>query len=310
MSGGPDSTALLLLIDRWRHASRVPVAVATVDHCLRKESGHEAQAVATLCDARGLPHRTLVYEGAPLRTRIQERAREARYGLLTRHAGDIGADTIVTAHHADDQAETILMRLLRGSGPAGLAGMAPSVARGALTIARPLLHVPKARLVEICRAETISFQDDPTNRSERFLRTRLRDLAPVLAREGLTAAALGRLGRRAARAEHALLWAEATARASLDVRRTATGTTMPAERFAIFPEEVAIRIVAAELTATALGAAIRLSRLETLVAKLRAAIDDRVPFAATLGGCVVRLRGDIVVIEQARARRPSLSTTE
>ena len=177
VSGGPDSTALLLLIDRWRKENGVPVAVATVDHRLRSGSAQEADAVAVLCAARGLPHHTLVREGDVPKTRIQERARVARYALLADCAKNIGADTIVTAHHADDQAETILMRLTRGSGPAGLAGMAALSRRDGVAIARPLLAVAKADLVEICRAEGVAFAEDPSNDNAAFRRVALRRLA-------------------------------------------------------------------------------------------------------------------------------------
>ena len=124
VSGGPDSTALLLMAAEWaRRRGRTRIEAATVDHGLRPESAEEAKAVAALCARLGVAHRILQWKGAKPASRLQERAREARYRLLVDHAKAIGADALLTAHHADDQAETVLFRLLRGSGVAGLRGM-------------------------------------------------------------------------------------------------------------------------------------------------------------------------------------------
>lgn len=302
VSGGPDSTALLLLIDRWRKDTGVPVAVATVDHRLRAGSAQDAQAVAALCAARGLAHHTLVREGDAPKTRLQERARDARYALLVRCAKNIGADTIVTAHHADDQAETILMRLTRGSGPAGLAGMAALSWRDGVAIARPLLALPKADLVAICRAENVAFAEDPSNDNAAFRRVALRRLAATLTEQGLGADALRRLGRRAARAEAALQWAQDRARAGLNASATDDETAFPAQAFGQLPEEIALRLIGVELARLS-PQAFRLERLETLAAALRAALLRDEPFAATLAGCAIRIRRGSVIIARAPARR-------
>lgn len=303
VSGGPDSTALLLLIDRWRKETGVPVAVATVDHRLRAGSAQEAQAVAALCAARGLAHHMLVREGDAPKTRLQERARDARYALLAGCAKNTGADTIVTAHHADDQAETILMRLTRGSGPAGLAGMAALSRREGVAIARPLLSVAKTDLLEICRAEGAAFAEDPSNDNAMFRRVALRRLAATLAEQGLDGDALRRLGRRAARAEAAMQWAQDQARAGLDATSTDGETTFPAEALARLPEEIGLRLIGAELARLSPQAFQRLERLETLTAGLRDAILRDDPFAATLAGCTVRFRRGTVIIARAPPRR-------
>ena len=303
VSGGPDSVALLLLMDRWRTSTEIAVTVATVDHRLREGSDREAAAVAELSRAHGLAHHTLVREGPPFRTRIQERARDARYDLLAAHATRHGADTIVTGHHADDQAETILMRLLRGSGPAGLAGMAAMSRRGAVTIARPLLGVPKSALLAVCEDEGVPFADDPSNRSRAFRRTALRSLAPTLASEGLDVASLVRLGRRATRAESALSWADSIARDRLGAYRDACATRVNAGAFAMLPEELALRFLAAELSVWSPTGPARLERVERLVTELRRAILDGTPYAATLAGCGVRYHAKDVRISLAPPRR-------
>ena len=204
VSGGPDSVALMLLAAAMAGRDTVPIEVATVDHGLRRESRAEAETVGDWARSLGFAHHVLIWEGEKPATRIQERARDARYRLLEECAVRIGADHIVTAHHADDQAETVLLRLTRGSGPAGLAGMSPLTQAGRMALARPLLEVPKEELVALCEAAGHPFFRDPSNDDPAFARTRLRKPGALLEAEGLDRAALLRLARRAGRAEAAL----------------------------------------------------------------------------------------------------------
>ena len=206
VSGGPDSVALMLIAAKWASLLAAPpsISVATVDHRLRESAAREAEMAASWAIAFSLPHTILVWDEAKPKSRIQERAREARYALLFQHAARIGANYVMTAHHADDQAETILFRLLRGSGISGLAGMERVSERNGLILARPLLAYAKAELVAFCAAKAHPYIEDPSNDDPAYARTRLRRLGSLLASEGLDRAALLRLGRRAARAEAAL----------------------------------------------------------------------------------------------------------
>ncbi len=137
VSGGPDSIALMMMAGEWAKApGRPKVEVATIDHGLRPGARAEAEAVAAQAKRLGLAHHLIEWPGEKPTTRLQERAREARYRLLAEKARAIRADHIVTAHHADDQNETILFRLLRGSGIAGLRGMAPFALLESLVLAR------------------------------------------------------------------------------------------------------------------------------------------------------------------------------
>ncbi|MFM8991685.1 MAG: tRNA lysidine(34) synthetase TilS, partial [Alphaproteobacteria bacterium] len=174
LSGGADSTALLLLADRWARARGGDVLALVVDHGLRPGSAAEAEAVAAGCAARGIAHRVLRREGPPPARRIQERAREARYRLLEGACAVEGVIHLLVGHHARDQAETIAMRRERRSGEDGLAGMALEATRADLRILRPLLALEPDDLRAWLRERGASWIEDPSNRDPRFLRARMR----------------------------------------------------------------------------------------------------------------------------------------
>lgn len=203
VSGGPDSMALLHLADLWARRRGRDLLVYTVDHGLRAGAAAEAAAVAWHAARCGRRHRTLAWTGAKLATGLQAAARAARYRLLLGACRQDGAGALLLAHHLDDQAETLLHRIDRGTGPEGLAGMAPSRMLDGVRLLRPLLDVPKVRLVATCRAAGIGWADDPANRDPRFARTGLRGLAPALAEAGVTADRLGRLAAAMAAARTA-----------------------------------------------------------------------------------------------------------
>ncbi len=241
--------------------------------------------MAALAAKLGVSHQILLWSGAKPKTGVQERAREARYRLLVQHARAIGAGAIATAHHADDQAETVLFRLIRGSGVAGLAGMEAMSERDGVTIARPLLGVTKSKLVAFCRSRGAAFADDPSNADPRFARPRLRALIERLGEEGLTAEGLVRLARRAAEADQALGRMTAAAEARL-------GADGPTDARALFAEPIAIiqRILARRI-AKAGGrdeSRIGLEKIETLATRLGDATANGRAFAANVGGALIR----------------------
>ena len=175
VSGGPDSLALLLLANAARPGR---IEAATVDHGLRAGSADEATMVAKLCGELGVPHRTLLADWPePPVANVQAAARAMRYRLLNEWAIEQGLAGVATAHHADDQAETLLMRLLRGSGVGGLGGSrkARALSEEALLI-RPLLGWRKSALEAIARGAGLSPVDDPSNRDPRHDRSRIRQL--------------------------------------------------------------------------------------------------------------------------------------
>ncbi len=200
VSGGPDSLALLLLA----HRAGFDVAALTVDHGLRPEAAAEARHVAAICTALGVPHATLGVE-VPRTASVQAAARHARYAAMAAWCDANGAAWLITAHHADDQAETLLMRLSRGSGLGGMAGIRarrPVDGHG-VTLLRPLLGVRKADLVAMVEAAGISAVDDPSNRSAAYDRTAARAL---LAGGGIDVHGMAATAAHLAEAEAALNW--------------------------------------------------------------------------------------------------------
>ena len=205
VSGGPDSMALLLLSEAARPGL---IEAATVDHALRPASRDEAEMVAQLSSSLGVPHTTLRIDwDVPPSTAIQERAREVRYGALERWVRERSLGAVATAHHLDDQAETVIMRLLRGAGVRGLAGMRPAakIAGSEILLLRPLLSWRRSELEEICADAGVPTVADPANVDARFERVRIRRAladAEWLDPEGLAASAAN-----LAAADAALAWA-------------------------------------------------------------------------------------------------------
>lgn len=304
VSGGPDSVALMLLCAAWRARSAHAIAVATVDHGLRATSRSEAVQVGDWARALGFSHSLLTWEGEKPSSRIQERARSARYGLLAACAEQIGADAIVTAHHADDQAETILFRLTRGSGVTGLAGMSPISKFGRMALLRPLLSLTKAQLVEICERRRHAFFQDPSNADETYARARLRKLMPLLAAEGLDAAALRRLGARAARADEGLDFCAQEVRRRAMLESGVDFARFDASMLRNPPVELLQRIIAAEIDRLAPAAPLRLDRLERAARRLHDALSTGVAIRLTLAGLMLDCGLHHLILRPAPPRRP------
>jgi len=315
VSGGPDSTALMWLAACWRKARRTgPKLVAvTVDHGLRRESAAEARAVKRLAKNLGIDHRTVRWTGRKPKTGLQEAARRARYGLLGKVANAIGAKHILTAHTLDDQAETVLFRLARGSGITGLGAMRRSgplpngAADAAPAIIRPLLEIPKTRLLATLKAAKIGFAIDPTNRDPRFTRPRLRALMPQIAAEGLDARRLSTLAHRLRRADAAIEVAVGVAQVALS--RNAWGAAGPivfdAAQFRGLPTEIALRLLGRAIAARGAEGQVELGKLEELAAAAARRGDLSQKLRRTLAGAVVTFAAERIVIETAPPRRGS-----
>lgn len=314
VSGGPDSTALMLLAARWRaHLRRGPDLLAvTVDHGLRPEATAEAAAVGRLARKLDIAHRTLAWRGAKPATGLQQAAREARYRLLAEAAAQAGARHILTGHTLDDQAETVLFRLARGSGLSGLGAMTrtaplPVGGHDGLTLVRPLLEIAKARLIATCEAAGTGFVADASNADPRFTRARLRALLPALAEEGLDARRLAQLATRLRRADAALEATAAAAAASVSLGPwPETGPIrLDAHDFARLPAEIRLRLLRRAVEARAQEGAVELGKLEALLAALNGAMEGG-ELRRTLAGVLVTLADDQIVMEAAPPRGKSM----
>ncbi len=271
VSGGPDSIAMMWLAARWRRAlKRGPQLIAvTVDHGLRSEAAREAREVKHLAKILDLPHRTLRWSGAKPKTGLPAAARDARYRLLAKAARAAGATHVLTAHTRDDQAETLLMRMSRGSGIAGLGAMARQSQRDGVVLARPLLQVPKARLVATLKKAKISFADDPTNRDTGFTRPRLRAIMPALAAEGFDARNLSRLAARLARANTALeLLVDGAERYLALGQLDPDHAGFDATAFAALAEEIRLRLLLRRIDRVGHEGPAELGKVEALLAAL------------------------------------------
>jgi tRNA(Ile)-lysidine synthase len=328
VSGGPDSTALLILAARWRGAREhgPKLFSITVDHVLRPQSAAEARAVKALARRLGIAHRTLRWTGKKPPTGLQEVAREARYRLLASAARKVKASHVVTAHTLDDQAETILMRMARGSGVTGLGAMrkltplmcphgsahSQTQDRNPLLLARPLLDIPKARLIATLRGAKVEFADDASNRDPRFARSRMRRLMPLLATEGLDAGRIALFARRLRRADKALEHATdaASGQCSSEPWTDSAPIVFDLRQFRKLPAEVALRLLGRAIGHVGGETTLRLGKLEALHEALAKAFSGRGPksgsrfrLRSTLAGALVTLRDLRVVIERAPVRR-------
>ena len=188
VSGGPDSVALLHLLVGLKDDARIRLAVAHVDHQLRPDSQDDAEFVAGLARRWGLPvaviRRDVRHASDARGLSLEDRARRVRYAAFQEIAREQGTTRLALAHTADDQAETVLMRLLRGCGLTGLAGIPMTRSLGDVTIIRPLLGVWREEVLGYLRLHRLSCRQDPTNQDPRFLRNRIRhELLPLLERE-------------------------------------------------------------------------------------------------------------------------------
>jgi tRNA(Ile)-lysidine synthase len=315
VSGGSDSLAMMVLAAAW--AQSTPGAprlhILTVDHGLRPQARADADAVAQVAGTIGLSCDILTWQGTKPATGVQAAARAARYRLLVEAARARGLMALATAHTLEDQAETVLMRLARGSGLKGLAGMAPHSDWLGLPLLRPLLSVSRARLAASLRVRGIAHREDPSNGDRRFERVRWRALLPVLGAEGLDAGALARFAGRCRRADEAL-----EAVADEVMAQAVVGPdgkhTLAREVFRAAPLDVQIRVLArlvravmAQTDITKVATLERVVRDEKL-ANLAQALAEQAVLRRTLGGAEFTARGTAIHIRRENPRRTQAAT--
>ncbi len=303
VSGGPDSLALLLLAARWAQTEpSAPCLIAySVDHGLRPEAAGEVRFVIEIARSRGIEAHPLRWMGEKPETGLQAAAREARYRLIAEAMQRDGADLLVTAHHAQDQAETILMRLAHGSGPFGLAGMARFAFHHGVEIFRPLLETDPEELRAIVAASGLEPVRDPSNEDTSFERVRWRRLLPLLAKEGLDARRLGRFARRMFDA--AGLIAEHASARYPEIVTPLSGDHLEIDHLKLLltPRAVAVEILRRAINLVGEG---KKPNALDAVESLFDALQIDAPLATrTLHGCLIRSDGRVLSIRREEGRR-------
>lgn len=243
VSGGGDSLALMYLLEAFLRDQPVELMVASVDHALRPGSRAEAEGVARQAAELGLRHSILTWsEGPTEHGNLQDQARQARLGLLTGWARQNGIPLLTLGHTADDQAETVLMRLTRAAGVNGLAGIPQRRTQGGISLLRPLLEVRRETLRAYLRSLDVTWVEDPSNEDERFERIRTRKALTALEELGLTTEVLGTVAQNMAKARKALGWyAFLEAR---DMMRFESGAiVIDLRKFRVLSDEISHRLM-------------------------------------------------------------------
>lgn len=281
VSGGGDSVALLILLAEWAGQGGPRPFAVTVDHGLRPESAAEAAGVATLCADLGISHDILRWQGWDGTGNLPDAARRARYALMADWARERAIADIALGHTADDQAETLLMRLARGAGVDGLSAMRPRRDWHGIRLHRPVLGVTRAALRDVLRRRGIGWAEDPTNEDARYERVRARQVLAALAPLGLDAPGLAGVAARLGEARQALETCTARLADSL-VTFDAGDILIRREALGAEPPELARRLMQAALLWVGGGG--YPPRGDALSRVLRAAVAGR---DATLQGCRV-----------------------
>ncbi|PJJ85978.1 tRNA(Ile)-lysidine synthase [Brevirhabdus pacifica] len=280
VSGGSDSLALMHLAAAWAAPRAIRLRVATVDHRLRPESGTEAREVAHAAAALDLPHEILEWTDGPGAGNLQANARDARRRLLGDWAARHGLTGVLTGHTADDQAETVLLRLARGSGVDGLAAMRPGRPGRSLFL-RPLLGHRREELRDLLRAKGLTWAEDPGNEDSVYDRVKARRALALLAPLGIDVEGVNRTADAMARAREALERRGAEAAAAM-TREEGADLLIEVAPWRLLDDETRLRLLAAGLMWV--GGQDYRPRLRALEDTVRAAAAGR---RATLHGVVI-----------------------
>jgi tRNA(Ile)-lysidine synthase len=297
VSGGSDSMALMWLAARWARESGWPgtLHVAVVDHGLRPEAADEARLVVSEAGKLGLKAHVLKWDGPHPTTGIPAAAREARYELLFGLARTLKA-IVVTAHTQDDQAETLLMRLARGSGVDGLSAMAMYALRDDMKLFRPMLAFSRERLRATLHSAGVSWIDDPTNENTAHERVRVRKALDVLSGLGVNREAIALSASRLKRAREALdIATDDLVDRAVSVERNSFAC-VSAEAWLLEPAEVSVRLIMALALKFGGGQERSLSGAERVLDWVWSGQGK----ATTFGGCrFVRRKRELVVGREA-----------
>lgn len=289
LSGGADSMALAHLMKGFCKKKKIELHLLTVDHGLRPESRKEAKQVADwVKNWPGSLHKILTWRGEKPKTRIQEAARNARYELMAAYCKKQKIRHLFLAHHADDQVETFLFRLAKGSGLDGLSVMSETQERNGLFLIRPCLKWSHRDLVAVCKKNKIPWVDDPSNDSIKYARVRLRQSRKILEQEGLTSMRIVTLAKRIERTRKALEQISEEAWKQSVLNHGSDRIEFDASLFLSYPKEISLRLLQhalEELNRNKKYPA-SLQKLEEITDALYGGVFK----AATLGSCVIRLK--------------------
>lgn len=299
-SGGPDSMALAILTDRWLQRFGRRAEVLIVNHGLRPEAGAEARQVASVLQQVGIAATVLDHTGARPQRDLQAAARAIRFGLMQDWMAAHGRRDLLLAHHQDDQAETVMLRLARGSGVDGLSAMSALTERDGIRLIRPLLGFPKSCLVATVEQAGLPYVTDPSNRDAGFARVRMRGLQAALAAEGMTPARLAATAERMARARDALNAARDAFLVAHVATHSAGYVTFDCRPFADLPSEIGLRVLSHMVRV--IGANLYPPREAHLVAAFRAIVDGALKGGRTLAGTrILPWRGKILICREKAA---------
>lgn len=242
LSGGGDSTALLHILHSCLEGEDTEIFAATVNHGLREGAEAEARQAAVLCESLGIEHTLLYWRGWDMQGNLQAQARSARYQLLTDWARSRDITVLALGHTADDQAETVLMRMARMSGVTGLSGMPVRRTVDGVTVFRPLLQTSRKMLRHYLCQHDIPWSEDPSNEDPRFERVRVRQAMEHLEPLGLTPLALAQVAENVGKAREALDWYTFLAARDMAVV-TAGSVRLDLRKFRTLPVEIARRLL-------------------------------------------------------------------
>lgn len=292
LSGGGDSMALTHMLCQWAatQGSAISIHALTVDHNLRDNSGEEAEYVASLVqNFPNIHHVILKWDHeSDIDTAVMERARQARYELMTDYCKARDIETLAIAHHADDQFETFMFRLAKGSGLDGLAGMQETTIKNDVIVYRPLLSLTHSDLLTYCRDNNLQWIEDPSNGNESYARPRLRK---ALQEEGFSNSRYATTLRRLSEARDALNWlaSEAINEVRLGDNRLDWGLLRD------YPFAIKVKVLQSMITecGSDMGKPYppKLERVEEIVATIQPSK------SATLYGCVLKLSKDGKILE-------------
>ena len=301
VSGGRDSMALMYLVYRWKAhlALNIEIEVLTVNHNLRKAAEDECGFVQKIAKNYGFKHKVLIWEHEHVETSIQEKARKARYQLMLDYVREENIDIILTAHTSDDNIETFIMRLAKGSGLNGLKSINEIRHEDRIQIQRPLLSLSRSLTTEILRSTGNEWVDDPTNDDERFERVKIRNNISLLSSFNISSDNLTKTIQRLARAHESISFFTNLVSEELVELSELGHANVNFDKLRYYPKEIILRVFAKALTDVN-GGNVSLSSLEAVFAEL-----IKTERSKTLNGCqIIPQKNKYVIVRENRGISP------